>query len=84
MSLMIEVTPEQADEIVAKTLLETYNYVKEDAAQLIAKSNDRELQAFEREDLESFESMLPALKKVLSWYMIRDNFLETFGEDAEW
>jgi hypothetical protein len=81
---MIEITPEQSDEIVAKTLLETYNYVKEDAAQLIAKSNDRELQAFEKEDLESFESVLPALKKVLSWYMTHIDFLDKFGEDAEW
>ena len=84
MSIMMEVTPEQADEIVAKTLLETYNYVKEDAAQLIAKSKERELAVYENEDLKSFNGMLPALQKVLSWYMTHDVYVEIFGEDAEW
>lgn len=73
-SVNIELTYIQQAEAVVSILKQDYASLATSVAELIRESEKRELQAFEKGDMQDWLTTLEAMDEVLRNYMIPDNY----------
>lgn len=77
--MFIEIDEEMIDRIIKQRLEEDWNCMNKEV--MILESEDRcgELKPYQREDLEMYRELIPAMRTLAKWYFTKFEQEEIFG-----